>query len=86
MQTPVDVSYLADSVLLFRYFEYSGEIHQALSVIKKRSGSHERSIRELKFSQSGIAVGEPLRQFERILTGVPQFTGEAPAVENSSAS
>jgi circadian clock protein KaiC len=83
MQSPVDVSYLADSVLLFRYFEYSGEIRQALSVIKKRSGPHERTIRELKFSQNSISVGEPLKQFERILTGVPQFVGEAAAVENS---
>jgi circadian clock protein KaiC len=76
MQSPVDVSYLADSVLLFRYFEHGGEIRQALSVIKKRSGPHERAIRELKLGQGQISVGEPLRQFEGVLTGVPNFLGE----------
>jgi circadian clock protein KaiC len=86
MQTPVDVSYLADTVLLFRYFEYAGEIRQALSVIKKRSGPHERAIRELVFGQGEIYVGEPLKDFEGVLTGVPSFIGEASKVENSSAS
>ena len=86
MQTPVDVSYLADTVLLFRYFEYAGEIRQALSVIKKRSGPHERAIRELVFGQGEIHVGEPLKDFEGVLTGVPSFIGQASKVENSSAS
>jgi circadian clock protein KaiC len=63
-------------VLLFRYFEHGGEIRQALSVIKKRSGPHERAIRELKLGQGQISVGEPLRQFEGVLTGVPNFLGE----------
>jgi circadian clock protein KaiC len=85
MQTPVDVSYLADSVLLFRYFEYSGEIRQALSVIKKRSGPHERTIRELKFGERQVMVGRPLRDFTGVLTGVPNFTGEPERVENSPA-
>jgi circadian clock protein KaiC len=86
MQTPVDVSYLADTVLLFRYFEYAGEIRQALSVIKKRSGPHERAIRELVFGQGAIQVGQPLKDFEGVLTGVPSFIGEATKVVNSSAS
>src|SRR3984885_11782391 len=86
MQTPVDVSYLADTVLLFRYFEYAGEIRQALSVIKKRSGPHERAIRELVFGRGEIHVGEPLKEFEGVLTGVPSFIGAASKVENSSAS
>jgi circadian clock protein KaiC len=86
MQTPVDVSYLADTVLLFRYFEHAGEIRQALSVIKKRSGPHERAIRELVFGQGEIYVGEPLKDFEGVLTGVPSFIGAASKVENSSAS
>lgn len=77
MQSPVDVSYLADSVLLFRYFEHGGEIRQALSVIKKRSGPHERAIRELRFGVGKISVGHPLKQFEGVLTGVPNFLGEA---------
>ena len=86
MQTPVDVSYLADSVLLFRYFEYAGEIRQALSVLKKRSGAHERTIRELKFGSNRIAVGEPLREFEGVLTGVPKVIGRSSKLENSSDS
>ncbi len=70
----VDVSYLADTVLLFRYFEASGEVNQAISVLKRRTGQHERSIRELKIEATGVRVGEPLRQFRGIMTGVPQYT------------
>jgi circadian clock protein KaiC len=69
----VDVSYLADTVLLFRYFEAEGEIGQALSVFKKRTGPHERTIRRLVIDESGIHVGEPLRKFRGIMTGVPQY-------------
>ena len=75
MQTPVDASYLADTVLLFRYFEAAGEIRQAISVIKKRTGKHERAIRELRFG-NGLAVGEPLREFQGVLTGTPTFLSE----------
>jgi circadian clock protein KaiC len=71
----VDVSYLADAVLLFRYYEARGEIHQALGVFKKRTGEHERSIRELRVSSRGVSVGEPLREFRGIMTGVPQYEG-----------
>lgn len=71
MQSPVDASYLADSVVLFRYFEYAGQVKKAISVVKKRSGPHEESIRELKFGPQGIALSEPLVQFRGILTGVP---------------
>jgi circadian clock protein KaiC len=80
------VSYLADSVLLFRYFEYAGEIRQALSVIKKRSGPHERAIRELVFGNGGIIVGEPLRDFKGVLTGIPNFIGKDFDVEDSTGS
>lgn len=69
----VDVSYLADTVLLLRYFETEGEIRQAISVFKKRTGSHERSLRELTITPTGITVGTPLRQFRGIMTGVPQY-------------
>jgi circadian clock protein KaiC len=86
MQTPVDVSYLADSVLLFRYFEHAGEIRRALSVIKKRSGPHERSIRELVFGKGGIIVGEPLRDFKGVLTGIPNFIEKESSAEVSAAS
>ncbi|HEY3988341.1 MAG TPA: ATPase domain-containing protein [Acidobacteriaceae bacterium] len=75
MNSPIDVSYLADTVLLFRYFERAGQIRQALSVVKKRSGPHERAIRELIFGEGKIYVGEPLSNFEGVLTGVPRFLG-----------
>jgi circadian clock protein KaiC len=71
----VDVSYLADSVLLFRYFEAGGEILQAISVFKKRTGPHERSVRQLRIDGMGVQVGEPLREFRGIMTGVPQYEG-----------
>ena len=71
MQTPVDASYLADAVVLLRYYEAEGEVRQAISVLKKRGGQHERSIRGFSLSGNGIAVGPPLRQFRGILTGVP---------------
>ena len=75
MQSPVDLSYLADTVIVLRYFEASGAIRQALSVIKKRSGAHERTIREFKLDSQGVRVGEPLAEFHGVLTGVPTYTG-----------
>ena len=71
MQTPVDASYLADAVVMLRYFEAEGEVRQAISVVKKRGGSHERRIRSLRLEQDGVHVGEVLRDFRGILTGVP---------------
>ena len=76
MGTPIDASYLADSVVLFRYFEAMGEIRQAISVVKKRTGHHERTIREFKLSSNGVEIGPPLTNFRGILTGVPVFTGQ----------
>jgi circadian clock protein KaiC len=73
---PVDLSYLADTVLLLRYFEALGEVRQALSVIKKRTGDHERTIREFRITSRGIQVGEPLSKFHGVLTGAPEFRGE----------
>jgi circadian clock protein KaiC len=73
IETVVDVSYLADAVLLLRYFEAAGEVRQALSVMKKRRGHHERTIRELRLTGAGIQVGEPLRNFQGVLTGVPEL-------------
>jgi circadian clock protein KaiC len=75
MQTPVDTSYLADSVVLFRYFESRGTVRKAVSVVKKRSGAHEDTIRELRLDSSGIHLSEPLTQFHGILTGVPLSEG-----------
>jgi len=75
MQSPIDMSYLADTVVLMRYFEAGGSIHQALSVLKKRAGLHERTIREYKIGEGGIKLGEPLVDFQGVLTGVPIFKG-----------
>jgi circadian clock protein KaiC len=72
-QGEVDVSYLADSVLLFRYYEAVGEVSQAISVFKKRTGPHERTIRSLSIDSNGVHVGEPLRAFRGIMTGVPLY-------------
>jgi circadian clock protein KaiC len=77
MESPLDVSYLADTVLLFRYFEAEGELRQAISVLKKRSGKHERAIRALSFQDGSITVGPPLRNFQGVMTGVPQAIGES---------
>jgi circadian clock protein KaiC len=79
--SPVDeaaeVSYLADTVVLLRYFEVSGTVRQAVSVVKKRSGDHERTIRESRVRRGGLHVGAPLHEFQGVLTGVPSFTGTA---------
>jgi circadian clock protein KaiC len=75
MQAPVDLSYLADNVVLLRFFEAAGEVRQAISVLKKRSGPHEKTIRELRLRSSGIELGDPLRDFHGVLTGVPSFVG-----------
>lgn len=73
MQSSVDLTYLADTVILSRFFEARGEVKQALSVIKKRSGNHERTIREMWMGKDGIQVGKPLRELQGVLTGVPSF-------------
>ncbi len=73
--SPVDVSYLADTVILFRYFEHAGQVKQAISVLKKRSGAHERTIRELALGPDGVKVGPALGAFEGVLTGTPKFKG-----------
>jgi circadian clock protein KaiC len=78
MVTPVDASYLADAVILLRYFEASGEVRQSISIIKKRGGAHERSIREYLMKDGKITVGPPLTQFRGVLTGVPTMIGSAP--------
>jgi circadian clock protein KaiC len=76
MITPVDASYLADAVVLLRYFEAKGEVRQAISIVKKRGGAHERTIREFRLNKNGIDVGEPLRDFRGVLTGVPIYDGK----------
>jgi circadian clock protein KaiC len=76
MHSPVDVSYLADNILVLRYFEAHGEVRQAISMIKKRSGPHEHSIRELRLGANGIGVGQPLKDFQGVLTGTPFWTAK----------
>jgi circadian clock protein KaiC len=74
--TPVDVSYLADTVILLRYFEAAGSVRRAVSVVKKRTGFHEDTIREMRLSSKGIEVGKPLTEFHGVLTGVPTYQGK----------
>ena len=77
MFTPVDASYLADAVVMLRYFESRGQVRQAISVMKKRGGAHERTIREFSIDAAGMHVGEPLREFRGVLTGVPIYEAAA---------
>ncbi|MGV1108742.1 ATPase domain-containing protein [Xanthomonas translucens] len=76
METPLDLSYLSDSVLMLRYFEVDGTVRRALSVVKKRSGQHENTIREFRLSRNGIDVGPPLKGFSGIFSGTPRYSGE----------
>jgi circadian clock protein KaiC len=80
LQSAVDVSYLADNILLLRYFESQGAVRQAISTIKKRSGAHEHTIRELRLGPKGIHIGQPLHDFQGVLTGTPTFLGGAKEV------
>jgi circadian clock protein KaiC len=73
MITPVDASYLADAVILLRYFEVRGELRQVISVVKKRGSEHERTIREFRMTRGGLEIGEPLRDFRGVLSGVPIY-------------
>jgi circadian clock protein KaiC len=76
MSSPIDATYLADAVILLRYFEAAGEVRQAISVIKKRGGEHERTIREFRLESGRILLGAPLRAFRGVLTGVPVYEGK----------
>ena len=76
MKAPVDVTYLADTVILLRYFEVSGKVRRAVSVIKKRTGRHEETIREFRITERGLSLGAPLDEFQGILRGVPTFVGK----------
>jgi circadian clock protein KaiC len=78
MSTPLDVSYLADCVMMLRFFESQGAVRRAISVVKKRTGLHETTIRELHFAAGNVRVGEALTSFEGVLTGVPRYTGDRP--------
>jgi circadian clock protein KaiC len=83
MKSPVDVTYLADTVILLRYFEALGRVRRAISVVKKRTGAHEDTIREFRIDNRGITLGEPLTEFQGVLRGVPSFVGQrAPLLES----
>src|SRR5690606_36891447 len=71
LNTPIDASYLCDSVVSMRFFEHLGQVKKAISVLKKRSGRHEESIREIWFASDGIHLGEPLMRLRGALSGLP---------------
>jgi circadian clock protein KaiC len=75
MTTPLDVSYLADTVVLLRFFEASGTVRRAVSIVKRRAGPHESTIREFRIGPDSLRLGDPLSEFQGVLTGVPQYIG-----------
>ena len=77
MQSPVDITYIADTVILLRYFEAIGEVRRAVSVVKKRAGKHENTIREFWINSNGLSIGAPLTDFHGVLRGVPNYVGSA---------
>ncbi|HEY2024337.1 ATPase domain-containing protein, partial [Paraburkholderia sp.] len=84
MKAPVDVTYLADTVILLRYFEALGRVRRAVSVIKKRTGYHEESIREFRIGNAGLVVGAPLDDFQGVLRGVPIFAGKGALLQQNA--
>lgn len=80
LETPLDISYLSDAVLMLRYFEHAGVVRRAISVVKKRTGDHEKTIREYRLARGGIRLGPPLREFSGIFAGSPTFTGDEAAL------
>lgn len=85
IRSDVDLSYLSDTVVQLRYFEASGEVRQAISVIKTRTARHERTIREFQIGGNGLQLGAPLKNFQGVLTGVPAFRGESTALMTSQS-
>jgi circadian clock protein KaiC len=83
MDTPLDISYLSDAVVMLRYFEYGGTVRRALSVVKKRSGNHERTIREFQLTPKGIEVGPPLTGFSGVFSGTPRYAGDSQPLLNA---
>lgn len=77
MKQPVDVTYLADTVIVLRYFEAMGRVRRAISVIKKRAGAHEDTIRELRIGRGGLKLGKPLEEFQGVLRGIPTYVGKS---------
>jgi circadian clock protein KaiC len=86
MKAPVDVTYLADTVILLRYFEAAGRVRRAISVVKKRTSAHEDTIREYQIGSSGFRLGEPLIEFQGVLRGVPTLVGNSAVMFEDDAS
>jgi circadian clock protein KaiC len=78
MRSPVDLTYLADTVILLRYFEARGRVRRAMSLVKKRTSAHEDTIREYRIDAGGLTLGEPLVNFQGVLRGVPSIVGDGP--------
>lgn len=85
MASPIDLTYLSDNVIMLRFFEAGGEIRRALSVMKKRTGAHEKSIREFRIDAGGLQVGPKLEGFRGVLTGVPTYEGKGELLEERFA-
>jgi circadian clock protein KaiC len=81
VDSPIDLSYLSDAVLLLRFFEAQGKVRKAISVLKKRVGTHEDTIRELRLTAHGLQVGEPLTDFQGIMSGIPTYIGSQPMIQ-----
>jgi circadian clock protein KaiC len=85
MKAPVDVTYLADTVILLRYFEATGRVRRAISVVKKRTGPHEDTIREYCIDERGITLGDPLMNFQGVLRGIPELIGSGEPLLETAA-
>jgi circadian clock protein KaiC len=84
MRQSIDITYLSDTVIMMRFFEAFGRVRRAISVIKKRAGTHEDTIREFTIDRDGLSVGEPLRDFQGVLRGIPTYVGQpAPLMETT---
>ena len=83
MRSELDLSYLSDAILMFRYFEAKGEILTAISMVKSRTNAHERTIREFRLDRRGLTVGQALRDFEGVMSGLPNYRGGTPMLERS---
>ena len=77
MRSPVDVTYLSDTLVLLRFFEAAGRVRRAISVVKKRMGAHEDTIREFQLTRQGLQLGAPLEAFQGVLQGVPSYHGQS---------
>jgi circadian clock protein KaiC len=86
LQAPVDITYLADTVILLRYFEARGQVRRAIAVIKKRTGRHESTIREYRLGAQGLSFGEPLEEFQGVLRGVPSYAGDGASLLSARGS